>query len=51
MLYLFLRQRERPSISGGRAEREADTESGSRLWAVGTEPDSGLEPTARETMT
>ena len=33
--------------SGGGAEREGDTESelGSRLWDVSTEPDVGLEPT------
>ena len=33
-------------MSGGRGrEREGDTESeaGSRLWAVSTEPDAGLE--------
>ena len=37
----------------GGAEREADTESeaGSGLRAVGTEPDTGLEPTNREIMT
>ena len=40
-------------MSGGGAEREGDTESkaGSRLRAVGTEPDAGLEPTNREIMT
>ena len=34
-------------MSGGGAEREGDTESkaGSRLRAVGTEPDAGLELT------
>ena len=39
--------------SGGGAEREGDTESetGSRLWAVSTEPDAGLELTDREIMT
>ena len=37
----------------GRAEREGDPESeaASRLWAVSTEPDMGLEPTNREIMT
>ena len=31
-------------MSGGGAEREGDTESeaGSRLWAISTEPDAGL---------
>ena len=40
-------------MSGGRAEREGDTDSeaGSRLCAVSTEPDVGLEFTDRETMT
>ena len=40
-------------MSMGGAEREEDPESeaGSRLWAVSTEPDAGLEPTNREIMT
>ena len=40
-------------VSGGRAERKGDTESeaGSRLWAVSTETDAGLELTDREIMT
>ena len=40
-------------MSRGGAEREGDTESeaGSRLWAVSTEPEEGLEPTDREIMT
>ena len=40
-------------VSGGGAEREGDTESktGSRLWAVSTEPDTGLELMNREIMT
>ena len=41
------------SMSRGGAEREGDTESepGSRLRAVGTEPDVGLEPTNPEIVT
>ena len=37
----------------GEGQREGDTESeaGSRLWAVSTEPDAGLELTVREIMT
>ena len=48
-----MRDRERQNASKGEAEREGDTESetGSRLWAVGTEPDVGLKPTNREIMT
>ena len=40
-------------MNGGEAEREGDTESeaGSRLRAVSTEPDEGLKPTNREIMT
>ena len=40
-------------MSGGGAEKEGDTgsEAGSRLWAVSTEPDVGLEPTNHEIMT
>ena len=40
-------------MNGGGTEREGDSESetGSRLSAVGTEPDAGLELTDRETMT
>ena len=51
MFYLSLRQRQ--SMSRGGAEREGDTESeaGSRLRAVSTEPNSGLELTKRKIMT
>ena len=44
---------ERQRVSRGGAEREGDTESeaGSRLQAVSTEPDAGLEPTNHEIMT
>ena len=49
-VYLFLRERQRQSASRGGVEREGDTESeaGSRLPAVSTEPDAGLELTDRE---
>ena len=52
-VYSFLKDTERQSTSGGGAEREGDTESeaGSRLQAVSTEPDAGLEPTNPEIMT
>ena len=47
------RETERQSTSRGRAEREGDTESeaGSRLRAVSTEPDAGLELTNHQIMT
>ena len=40
-------------MNGGGAEREGDTEpeAASRLRAVSTEPDMGLELTNREIMT
>ena len=40
-------------MNGGGSEREGDTESeaGSRLPAVSTEPDAGFKPTNREIMT
>ena len=52
-IYLFFRNRVRQSVSRGGAEREGDTESeaGSRLQAVSTEPDVGLELTECEIMT
>ena len=51
-VYLFLGQRETEHDWGG-AEREGDTEyeTSSRLWAVSTEPDVGLELTDREIVT
>ena len=48
-VYLLLRHRERQSASGeGQGEGDAQPEAGSRLRAVGTEPDAGLELTNRE---
>ena len=40
-------------MNGGKAKREGDTESeaGSRLPAVSTEPEVGLEPMNHEIMT
>ena len=52
-MFIYFWDRERQSMDRGGAEREGDTESetGSRLWAVSTEPDVGLELTDREIMT
>ena len=46
-------QRERHGVCTGEGQREGDTESkaGSRLRAVSTEPDTGLEPINCEIMT
>ena len=53
---LFLKERERErkrERMSGEGQREGNTESqaGSRLPAVSTEPDAGLELTSREIMT
>ena len=50
---MFILFWELQSPSGAKAEREGDTETeaGSRLWAVSTEPDVGLELINREIMT
>ena len=52
-MFIYFLEKERQSANGGGAEREGDTESeaGSRLWAVSTEPDTGLKLTNREIMT
>ena len=50
--FIYLFERERKYKQGRGREREGDTESeaGSRLQAVSTEPDMGLEPTNQELM-
>ena len=50
-VYLLLRERQ--NMSTGGTEREGDTESeaGSRLWAVSTEPNAGLKFTNCEIVT
>ena len=52
MFIHFFWETEIQSVSGGGAEREGDRESeaGSRLWAVSTEPDAGLKVTNHEIM-
>ena len=52
-MFSFIFERERQSVSWEEEEREGDTESeaGSRLWAVSTEPDVGLEFVNWEIMT
>ena len=56
-IYSFFRDRDRARTGEGQRERErereGDTESkvGSRLWAVSTEPNTGLKLTNHEIMT
>ena len=46
MFYLIFFERQRVSRGGAERERETqNSEAGSGLRAVGTEPDVGLEPT------
>ena len=54
-LFIFEREREkeRERERAGEGQREGDTESetGSRFWAISTEPDVALEFTNHEIMT
>ena len=52
-MFIYFWERQRQNVSGLGAEREGDTEAeaGSRLWAVSTEPEAGLELTSCEIMT
>ena len=52
-MFVYFWEKQRQNASGLGAEREGDTESeaGSRLQAVSTEPDVGLEPMNCEIMT
>ena len=53
LMFIFASKRQRHSVSRGEAEREGDTEfeAGSRLRAVSTELDAGLELTNYEITT
>ena len=50
LMFIFERHRE-TGMSRGEREGDTETEAGSRLRAVSTEPDMGLEPTNCEIMT
>ena len=52
-VYSFPKEKRETERERGRGRERGDTESeaGSRLRAVSTEPDAGLEPTNREIMT
>ena len=47
----FLRESEREHEQGRDRERDTESEAGSRLRAVGTDPDVGLKPTDCEILT
>ena len=50
-MFIYLRERERESRGGAQREGDTESEAGSRLRAVSTEPDAGLRPTNREIVT
>ena len=50
-MFIYFLERERQSVSGGGAERDTQSEAGSRLWAVSTEPDEGPELTNQKIVT
>ena len=50
-LFLFETERDRACTGEGQREGDTESETGSRLRAVSTEPDAGLELTDREIMT
>ena len=49
--FLFLFERERKRGRGKEREGDTQSEAGSRLRAISTEPDAGLELTDREIVT
>ena len=51
-MFIYFCETERQSASGGGSrERDTESEAGSKLRAVSTEPDARLELTDREIMT
>ena len=48
---MFILERERERAGEGQRERETESEANSRLQAVSTEPEAGLESTNREIVT
>ena len=52
-MFIFEREKKRQNVSRGGAERGSDTEweTGSKVWAVSTEPNTGLELMNRKIMT
>ena len=51
-MFIFERDTQKEHERGeGQREGDSESEAGSRLQAVRTEPDTGLEPTNHEIMT
>lgn len=53
LIFLYLYSWERDRVGAGEEHRKGDTDSkaNSKLWAVSTAPDAGLEPSICKTMT
>ena len=50
MFFFYFWERDRARAREGQRERETQSEAGSKLWTVSTEPDVGLESTNHEIM-
>ena len=50
-LFIFVTVRDRAWMGEGQREGDTESETGSRFWAVSTEPNAGLELTDHEIMT
>ena len=50
-MFIYERDRQTEHELGKGRKRETESEAGSRLWAVNTEPDPGQELTNHEIMT
>ena len=50
-IYYWETERDRAWVWEGQREGETESEAGSKLWAVSTEPDAGLELTTCKVMT
>ena len=50
-MFTYFWRRERQSVRQGRERETQEFEAGSRLWAISTEPDAGLELNKRKIMT
>ena len=49
-MFIYFWEINRAWAGDGQREVDTEAEAGSRLWAVNTEPDAGLELTDREIM-
>ena len=50
-MFIYFWDRDRAWTGEGQREGDTESETGSRLWAISTDPDAGLELTEREIMT